>query len=163
MTDEELDRLREELAAARAEIEQLQVTAADREARATHLESLAAGLQDDLVAIRSALSERESEVDSLRRVADEGRLALGAAVARYREVALAAEPDLPAELVAGDTLEQVDQSLDAARRTVAQVRSHLEAQAQASRLPAGSPVRSGRDLTTLSAAEKIRLGLAGRQ
>lgn len=163
MTDDELESLRDELAAARAEIEQLQVTAADRQARAAHLESVAGGLTEDLAAARSLLAERESEVDSLRRAADESRAALAAAVGRYREVALAAEPDLPADLVSGDTLEQVNDSLDAARRTVAQVRSHLEAQAQASRVPAGSPPRSGPDLAGLSAAEKIRLGLARRE
>jgi len=160
MTDDEMETLREELAAARAEIERLQVTAADREARAAHLESTAAGLRDELASAKAALAEREAETASLRQVVDEGRASLLAAVQRYRDVSLASQPDLPAELVTGETLEEVDRSLEAARRTVAQVRGHLEAQAAAGRVPPGAPPRSAPDLSALSPAEKIRAGLA---
>jgi hypothetical protein len=42
---------------------------------------------------------------------------------------------------------------------VAQVRQHLEQQAQAARVPAGAPARGSPDTSELSASEKIRLGL----
>ena len=66
---------------------------------------------------------------------------------------------MPAELVSGDNVDAVDQSVLQARQTVAQVRQHIEQQAQALRVPTGAPVRSAPDTSNLSAAEKIRLGL----
>lgn len=155
----ELAALQEELADARAEIERLQARAADREARAATLEQEAVELRErlrqavaDLETRDAALAESGREVESLRAT-------LALAAAKYRETALAASPDIPAELVSGETIEEVDASLEAARRTVARVRDHLESQAEAERVPAGAPERRGADLTRLSPADKIRLGL----
>ena len=69
------------------------------------------------------------------------------------------EPELPADIVAGDTVASLDASIATARQTVAQVRQHLDQQAQALRIPAGAPVRTGPDTSALSPAERIRLGL----
>ena len=46
-----------------------------------------------------------------------------------------------------------------ATQTVAQVRQHLEQQAQSLRVPAGAPVRGAPDVSSLTASEKIRAGL----
>ena len=78
---------------------------------------------------------------------------------RYRELALQQSPELPSELVAGESVEEVDEALQRARETVAKVRGHLESQAQAGRVPVGAPPRSGPDRSALSSEEKIRLGL----
>ena len=72
---------------------------------------------------------------------------------------LAAAPELPEELVAGDSIEELDASAERARQTVRQVRERLESQAQAGRVPAGSPPRGSPDFSALSSIEKIRLGL----
>jgi hypothetical protein len=45
-------------------------------------------------------------------------------------------------------------------RMVAQLRSHLESQAQALRVPSGAPARRAPDLSALSPAEKITHGLS---
>ncbi len=45
---------------------------------------------------------------------------------------------------------------------VGRVRSHIESQAQAVRVPAGAPPRSAPDLGALSPEQKIRYGLAQR-
>src|SRR3972149_1313520 len=106
MSEEELKELEDELAAARAEVERLQTTAADREARAAHLEAQLAGL----------------------------RGARGRAQGRARGRA----PEVPAELVEGATVEEIDASVQRARETVAKVRGHIETQAQVGRVPVGS-------------------------
>lgn len=54
-----------------------------------------------------------------------------AAVRRYRDALLSAEPELPAELVAGETLEALDVAVASARRAVAQIREQLGAGAGA--------------------------------
>jgi hypothetical protein len=122
-----------------------------------------------------ALTEAEAETTSAaeqaleatrRELEEERRLAL-AAVARYRDAALAAEPDLPPELVSGETLEEVDTSLAAARRTVAQIRQRLAEESESAQsfgrgFPAGAPARLGSSTEGMSAAEKIAQGLEQR-
>ena len=72
---------------------------------------------------------------------------------------MASEPDLPADLVSGETVSEVDEAAVRARQTVAQVRQHLETQAQALRVPAGAPARGAPDTSAMTPAEKIRLGV----
>jgi hypothetical protein len=99
------------------------------------------------------------EAEALRGAAaaaeERGRIAAG----RYRELLLAREPDLPEDMVVGATVEEIDASAERARQTVSLVRQRFEAQAQATRVPAGAPARGARDTSGLSASEKIRLGL----
>ena len=72
------------------------------------------------------------------------------------------EPELPADLIAGDDVDAVDAAVAAAREIVGRVRTHIEAQAQALRVPAGAPPRGGPDLSALTPEQKIRIGLERR-
>ena len=159
MSSDEVAELEEQLAAAQAEIERLQATAADREARATHVESQLAGLRQELTQARDESLAREQEMAGLTERTAALEAQVRGAAERYRELALERSPELPQELVAGETVEEIDQAIERARETVAKVRGHLESQAQAGRVPVGAPVRSGPDLSGLSAEEKIREGL----
>ncbi len=155
----EVSELQERLLEAQAELERLQAMAADREARAAHLEEINAGLRQELEETRSAASAAQERLTALEQEAGALREGLRSAAGRYREVVLAANPELPAEMVSGETVEDVETSLEAARQTVARVRQHLESQAEASRVPTGAPPRSTPDLSGLSPQEKIRIGL----
>lgn len=122
----------------------------------------------ELAAVTEAEADSTSAVESAleatrRELEEQRRLAL-AAVARYREAALAAEPELPPELVAGQTVEEVDASLAAARKTVAAIRQRLAESAEPSTrgFPAGAPARGGGASEGWSAAEKIARGLEQR-
>jgi len=159
MNDEELAAMQEELAATRTEVERLQVTAADREARAAHLEGQLAQLRDELAQAQGEVAARDEELVGLRERAESLQTQVQGAAQRYRELALEHAPELPAELVTGGTVDEVEQALQRARETVSKVRGHLESQAQAGRVPVGSPPRSGPDLSSLSTEEKIRIGL----
>lgn len=86
-----------------------------------------------------------------------------AAVARYREAVLAAEPDLPPEIVRGESIEEIDASIVAARTMVARVRERVEARRPSERgFPAGAPARDPSPRTHLTAREKIAVGLQER-
>lgn len=159
MSNEELTQVQEELASTQAEFEQLQVAAADREARAAQLETQLSELREEMAQTRGRAQAREQELGEQAR-ALEGQVQ--SAAQRYRELALEQAPELPAELVAGETVEEVDAALQRARETVSKVRGHLESQAQADRVPVGAPPRSEPDLSALSAEEKIRYGLEQR-
>jgi chromosome segregation ATPase len=148
---DELDELREELVEARAEAERLAEQLADREARAEELVEGIASLRHELEAARlEAETARDAVEEATRRM-----------VERYRSALLQATPEVPAELVHGDTMEDVDQSIVRAREVVARVREQVQTE-PAARIPAGSPGRGMTDVETLSAAEKIRLGVSER-
>ena len=159
MSSDELTQVQEELAATQAEFEQLQVATADREARAAQLETQLSELREEVAQARGRAQAREQELGEQAR-ALEGQVQ--SAAQRYRELALQQAPELPAELVAGETVEEVDAALQRARETVSKVRGHLESQAQADRVPVGAPPRSGPDFSAMSTAEKIRYGLEQR-
>lgn len=90
--------------------------------------------------------------------------ALATAAGRYREVLLAGNPQVPPELVAGESIEALDAALESAKATVAAVIERATVGgAQAPPpvpVPAGAPVRSGPDTSAMTAEEKIRHALS---
>ena len=151
MTDE-LAATQEELAAAKAELERIQEAAADSEARAAHAESQLTQANAEIELARNESETREQDLTAQ----------LQSAADRYRGLALEQAPELPAELVSGATVAEVDEALQRARATVSKVRGHLESQAQAGKVPVGAPPRSEPDLSGLSTEEKISYGLQQR-
>ena len=159
MSDEELTQLQDELVEARAELEGLRVTAADREARAAHLESQLAELREELSRAQEDGDARAQELSAASERAAALDAQVRSAAGRYRELLLQHAPELPEELVAGETVEAIEESLSRARETVAKVRGHLESQALAARVPVGAPPRSAPGHAALSTEDKIGLGL----
>ena len=170
VTEEELVALEERLAEAEAEVERLQTTAADREARAAHLEDLSAAQAETLVQAKTELASRDAELAALsdevaaaRSEAEELRVGLRSAAEKYRQAVLASRAEVPPDLVSGETVEEVDRQLESALRMVAQLKSHLESQAQAQRVPTGAPARRTPDTAALTPTEKISYGLAQKK
>ena len=145
--DPETSALKEQLADALAQIDSLQPAVADAEARAATHGARVTALQTELEASRS-----ESEQLSAR---------LRDSALKYREARLAASPDIPADLVAGEEVAEIDEQLEAAQRVVAEMRERMEKERrqESPAIPAGSPVRRAPDYSGLPPAEKIKLGL----
>ena len=135
--DSDTNELEEQLADARVQIETLQTSAADAEARATTARAelnAAADAQEDL---RSQLAE--AEVDSnaahgrISQLESEGeglRGQLREAAVKYREARFAAAPDVPLDLVPElATIEEIDREFESAARVVGQLREKLEKEA----------------------------------
>lgn len=120
---------------------------------------------EELAVLEAAES---AELAEARAELEQERARTQAVLDRYREAVLAAEPDLPPDLVRGASLEELDASIGAARRTVAEVRARLTEAAAASEVspvrgfPVGAPARMAPSRAGLSAAEKIRRGLEER-
>ena len=163
MNEEELTQLEEQLAEARAELEALETTVADREARAAHLELQIAGVREELSVAQAGIEARDTELATQRERSDALESAVRGSAQRYRALALERSPELPEELVSGDTIDEIDQAIDRARETVSKVRGHLETHAQATRVPVGAPPRSAPDYSALSAEEKIARGIEQRR
>jgi len=112
--------------------------------------------KDDLQARMAQLEQDISSRDSELTVVKES---LSGAVAKYRAAVLATAPEVPAELVKGESINEIDTSLEQARGIVSKVRQQLEAEAEANKVPAGAPSRTPQDLSALSPAEKIAYAL----
>ena len=109
-------------------------------------------LQARIAQLEQGVSSRDSEMAVLKG-------SLSGAVAKYRAALLATAPEIPTELVKGESIDEIDASLEQARGIVSKVRQQLEADAEANKVPAGAPERTPQDLSALSPAEKIAYAL----
>ena len=84
---------------------------------------------------------------------------LSDALDRYRALLLARDPDVPEELVHGESVAELDSSYERAAALVDRLRRRAVEQSAQDRVPAGAPARRGPDTSALSPQQKIRLGL----
>lgn len=141
------------LAALQAELE-------GERARANDAVKMATGpLTARISSLESSLGERETQVTQL--TGD-----LGKAVEEYRALIVAANPLIPADMLAGKSIEELKTSAQKAQAFIASittaVKTQLEAAAQAAAIPAGAPERT-ENTDNLSPREKITLGLRKAQ
>jgi predicted RNase H-like nuclease (RuvC/YqgF family) len=136
--------------------------AQDNEALVREIESGKAAIAE----LKQALATRDGEVAALnqsledvkKRLEETGK-SLATAVTTYRELVIQTNPGVLAEMVTGDSIEKVNDSLQSARAIMERARREVEAEAARVRVPAGAPQRAPQDLSALSAREKIQYGL----
>lgn len=102
--------------------------------------------------LEGEVARLQQEVQALRQQARE-------ALARYRSLLVAQAPEVPEDLVQGETVEALEESFARARALVERVRRQVETTLQRERIGGGAPPRRGIDLDALPPSEKIRLGL----
>ncbi|MBI4236457.1 MAG: hypothetical protein HY688_03765 [Chloroflexi bacterium] len=118
--------------------------------------------QEEIATLRVEVQAQATRLQDLQGQVERLERELGLALQRYRQAILDAAPDLPPELLVGETVSELDASVARARALVERVRSQLEADLAHGRVPAGAPPRRTPDLSALSAREKITLGLDRR-
>ena len=123
--------------------------------RIAELEEVATASMDEMASLRQSMAELEGRLS-------ENTRALVEAVSRYREMVIQTNPGIPAELISGDSIDSVDESLHSARSLVGKVRQGLENEVSLGRVPAGAPERRSPDLSALSPREKIQYGIGGK-
>ena len=109
--------------------EELQAQLAERDAAFNPL-------KEELAALKAQLAERNLETEKAKLIA--------------------ANPDIPAELIAGDTPEALAASVAVARATVDRVRQHIAAQVS---VPAGTSTAPAVDPFTLPPEQRIAYGM----
>ena len=141
------------------EVEELEQSAASR---VTELEGLVAQKDEELtkanariIELEPALADKDSEMATLKQ-------SLAEAVASYKTMVVQANPQVFEELITGDTIEAINDSLEKAKTLVSRVRQGLEAEITAGKVPAGAPERTPPDLSALSPREKINYAIGGR-
>jgi chromosome segregation ATPase len=125
-----------------------------RDAAIARLEKALADKDGEMTTMKQAL-------DDSRRMLDEIGQKLPKAVTAYRELAVQANPGLLAEMVKGNTIEEINESLKSARAIVEKVRQEMDTEAARVRVPAGAPQRVPLDLSALSPREKIQYAIGG--
>jgi len=103
---------------------------------------------------------RQSGLASEQKLTEVSRL-LSQAIASYKALVIESNPEVPAELIEGDTIEAIESSLKSAKSLISKVREGLEAEIRMVRIPAGAPPRAPVDFSALSPREKIQHGIGG--
>ncbi len=132
----------EELVRANARIAELEGAVLDRDSDIASLQQFMAGLEERLAVTNDSLVE---------------------AVTSYRNMIAQANPDIVEELINGDTIEALNESLEKARSLIGRVRQGLETEIALARVPAGAPERRPPDLSALSPREKIQYAIGGKK
>ena len=149
---DELEATGDEINELRRENEALARELKSREATISRLEQELAGKDSEIVDLKQALDGAEQKLIDLGN-------ALAQAVASYKAMVVQANPGVLAELITGDTVDEVNESLKNARALVDRVRQEMEAEVSKARIPAGSPQRTPLDLSALSPREKIQYAI----
>ena len=105
-------------------------------------------LEERVRQLEESVASRDNELTALKG-------ALANTVDKYRTAVLATAPGVPDELLKGETVEDIDASLEQARRIVLQVKQQLDSDVATSSVPAGAPPRTPPDMSALSPIEKI--------
>ncbi len=121
-----------------------------------------------LIELEQAIASRDSEIDTLRQAKAEleekltitGN-SLAEAVASYKTMVVQANPEVLEELISGDTIGSINESLSRAKTLISKVRQGVEAEISLSRVPACAPERTVPDLSALSPREKIQYAIGG--
>ena len=137
--------------------------------RVAELEGLIAQKDKELVKANTHITELEQEVATLKQTMAESEEKLTAishslteAVDGYRTLVIQSNPEVPEELITGDTIEAINESLEGAKTLISRVRQGLEAEITAGKVPAGAPIRTPPDLSALSPREKINYAIGGK-
>jgi uncharacterized coiled-coil protein SlyX len=129
---------------------------ADKASRISELEQAVAERDDQIAALKQSVAELEPRLTELED-------SLSQAISSYRALVIKSNPQLPEELIAGDSIEEIDNSLASAQALIDRVRQRLEAEIAGARIPTGAPLRTPVDLSALSPQEKIQYAIGERR
>ena len=168
MTDEELKQkdpnpLEEKLRQLKTRITELNelVTQKDKELETrgrqiSKLEQTVSGKESEIASLKKSVTQSSEDLNQLTEQ-------LSKAVSNYKSIVIEANQEVPPELISGDTIESVNDSLAKAKTLVSKVRQGLEAEIISARVPAGAPVRTPPDFSALSARDKIQYAIGGNR
>jgi len=133
------------------------------ESRLTELEGLLAQKDEELAKTNDRITELERAAAESEEKLTTMSTSLAEAVASYRAVVTESHPEVLEELITGDSVEAINESLQEAQALVGKVRQGLEAEITLAKIPVGAPERTSPDLSTLSPREKIQYALGGKK
>ena len=99
------------------------------------------------------------EIETLKKDFAAADTAHKEAVVEYRRLAVSSNPIFNPELLAGNSIPEINAAMSRATDLVAKLQAQIEATYKAISVPAGAPERSGPDASGLSARDKISLAI----
>jgi len=155
LTDE-LEATRGELKRLKQEKEELIGELESKNAVIAELEQTVASKDSEVALLKQTIAESEQKLAEINET-------LAQAIASYKSLVVEMNPEIPAELITGDTVEAINESLENARALIDRVRQGIEAEASKTKVPAGAPQRAPLDLSVLSPREKIQYAIGGKR
>jgi len=120
------------------------------------LEQAVASKGSENATLNQSIAESEEKLTTINNSLDE-------AIASYKALVVQSNPEVFEELVSGDTIQTINESLRKAKTLVSKVRQGLEVEVASARIPAGAPQRTPPDLSALSPREKIQYAIGGKK
>jgi len=142
----------EDLEAIKAQLEE------EKEAKAA-AEAALADKDVRIAELEASLSEAKTGSEAAAAELATVKEANTQAVAKYLDVVRLANSTIPRDIIAGDTIEDIDASLAKAQTIAGAVKANLEAQAKEAKVPAGAPTRTEISVEGLTPREKIAAGI----
>jgi chromosome segregation ATPase len=139
----------DELAAIKAQLDEEQKAKSALEQAISEKDAKLAGLE---TALSEAKKSSEALTTSLKEARDQ-------AVAKYLTIAKTLNPTIPQDIIGGDTIAEIDASIEKGKALVTSVKQYIEAEASAAKVPAGAPTRTTISLEGMSPKEKIAYGI----
>ena len=149
----------ETLEAIKAELEEEKKAKAAAEALLAEKDRALSAMSARQAELEASLSEAQQAAESLRAEGVAISEANAQAIAKYLGAVRAANPTIPQDIIAGDTIQDIDASVEKALSIVNAVKANLEAQAKEAKVPAGAPTRGEISLEGLTPREKIAAGI----
>ena len=141
----------EDIAAVKAQLEE------EQKAKAT-LEEAMAEKDAKLAELETALSEAKQGSEASTAELASVKEARDQAVTRYLGMAKASNPQVPEDMISGETIEEIDASVEKGKGLVSAVKKTLESETAAAKVPAGAPTR-GETTEGMSNKDMIAAGL----
>jgi hypothetical protein len=127
-------------------------------------------LKSRITELEQTLADRNIELTAVKKSAGELQEQLSAkgaelikAVADYRTLVLQTNPGITEELITGNSIPAINESLAKAKNLIGKVRQSVEKDIARTRIPVGSPGRQTQDLSALSPREKINYAIGGKK
>ena len=142
----------EDLAAIKDQLEEEKKAIAQAQALIQEKDATIAELQNHLSEAKQASEAVAAELTQVKEAHTQ-------AVAKYLDAVKLANPTLPGDVIAGDTIEAIEASVAKALFIAGAVKASLEAEAKQAKVPAGAPPRGEISLEGLSPRDKIIAGI----
>lgn len=151
--------LTEELEAIKAQLEEEKEAWASAQASLAEKDNRIAELESQLSEVLSLSETKGKELEASNAELASVKEAREQAVTKYLTMAKALNPSIPEGIIGGETIEEIDQSIEKGQAMVEAVKKAMEAEASRARVPAGAPTRGAISLEGLTPREKIAYGI----
>jgi len=132
---------------------------AEKDQRIAELQAEGEALRAERSNLQASLSEAKQGSEAAAAELAQVKEAKDQALAKYLSMAKALNPAIPEGIIAGETIEEIDTSVEKGKAIVESVKKAMEAEASQAKVPAGAPTRGEISLEGLSPREKIAAGI----